>query len=360
MEWAKIHQYVDPPGTDLSGSGLEPAEPQDLSLTMEDIKLHGNNVYGMPALKKALAQRYRCKPGNVLVASGASLSNFLVSAALLHPGDVAMVERPTYEPLPRILQALGARVLFFDRRFEEAYRVDVADLDRLTPRRTRLIVISNTFNPSASLLTEEEFRPLGALARRRGAMVLSDEVYLDGVFEKKTTPACMIGKNMITTGSLSKIYGLGHLRVGWAIGPEKLVWRAERIYDHLGVHNPYVADAITLKALQNIEPLRERARRKFTENLPLVQDWMASRSDMKWVEPAGGFMCFPRLPRGVSARKLVALLRSKYDTQVVPGHFFGSDRHIRLGFGMKKEILARGLRNLSKALDVMRHATSLS
>ncbi len=354
MEWAKMHQYVNPPGTDLSGSGLKPAEPEDLDLTMDDIKLHGNNVYGMPELKEVLARRYHCKPENVLVASGTSLSNFLVSAAVLRAGDVAMVEKPTYEPLPRILQALGAKVLFFDRRFENSYQIDATELAKLMPRRTKLIVISNTFNPSATLLSESELQTLSELARRRKALVLSDEVYLDGVFEKKTTPACMVATNMIATASLSKIYGLGHLRVGWAIGPEKLVWRAERIYDHLGVHNPYVADAITLKALKNLAPLRERSMRRFMENLPLIREWMTSRDDMKWVPPESGFMCFPRLPKGVSARKLCPLLLSKYDTQVVPGTFFGSDRHIRLGFGMPKETLARGLKNLSLALDVLR------
>ncbi|MDQ7778612.1 MAG: pyridoxal phosphate-dependent aminotransferase [Planctomycetota bacterium] len=355
MEWAKRMQFIDPPGTDLSGSGMEPPSLAELGVTMRDFALSGNNVYGLPALKEAIAAKYACKPGNVLIAGGTSLSNFLMAAAILRQGDLAVVERPTYEPLARILQALGVRIAWFTRRFEDGYRIDPDRIRRKMPRCAKLIFVTNLFNPAGTLLEKGDLEAIGALARRCRAMVISDEVYLDGVFSgKTTTPAATLGDNMVTTASLGKIYGLGHLRVGWAIGPARLVRRAEHIYDHLTVHNPYIADALTLKALENLPRLRERSRRRHVENYAIVRRWIAGRPDLSWVEPAGAFMCFPRMPKGYSSRKLQTILRSKYDAQVVPGHFFGSDRHFRLGFGMKTSTLKRGLKKLGAALDDMR------
>ncbi len=61
-------------------------------------------------------------------------------------------------------------------------------------------------------------------------------------------------------------------------------------------------------------------------------------------------MVFPRLIRG-SSEGLVALLREKYETSVVPGAFFEMPQHFRIGIGGQTDDLRAGLERLSAALD---------
>ena len=65
----------------------------------------------------------------------------------------------------------------------------------------------------------------------------------------------------------------------------------------------------------------------------------------------GGNVVFARLPARVESDRLASRLLDRYSTLVVPGRFFESPRHIRISFGCKPLLLARGLANISDALD---------
>ena len=62
---------------------------------------------------------------------------------------------------------------------------------------------------------------------------------------------------------------------------------------------------------------------------------------------------FPRV-RGESAAELIALLRQKYETSVVPGSFFEMPAHFRIGLGGETETLLEGLDRFGRALDELK------
>jgi aspartate/methionine/tyrosine aminotransferase len=62
---------------------------------------------------------------------------------------------------------------------------------------------------------------------------------------------------------------------------------------------------------------------------------------------------FPRLKKG-TVDELCDLLRTKYETSVVPGSFFELPDHFRIGFAVETETLVEGLTRLGKALDDLR------
>ena len=95
-----------------------------------------------------------------------------------------MIERPAYDPLVSAARFLGANVKRFERRFEDGFRVDPSELERAVTDRTRLIVITNMHNPSSVLVDNETLRQVGEIARRVGARVLVDEVYLEALFDQ--------------------------------------------------------------------------------------------------------------------------------------------------------------------------------
>src|SRR4029450_8117051 len=112
----------------------------------------------------------------------------------------------------------------FKRKPEDAFRLDIGEIERMLTPKTRLIVLTNLHNPSGVLIEDDVLRELGALAVRHGARVLIDEVYLDSAVPPRRS-AAHLGSEFVCTNSLTKVYGLSGLRCGWFLGGPGLARR---------------------------------------------------------------------------------------------------------------------------------------
>jgi aspartate/methionine/tyrosine aminotransferase len=180
--------------------------------------------------------------------------------------------------------------------------------------------------------------------------VIVDEVYLSSVFDRAIESAARLDDRLLATGSLTKTFGLGRLRAGWAIAPPEIVARCQEVNDHLGVESPFLAEEASLRALERLDTMRERARARREANWPLVREFARERH-LRVEEPAGGFFAWMKLPPGIAADALATRLRAEQDTQITPGTFFGAPDHIRIGYGARTEVVQDGLRRLGLALD---------
>ncbi len=349
LEWAHLKPSVT---YNLSGSSVPWLQPEDLDFSWQGIGFSGPNQYGYRPLLEAIAAYYGVLPSNVTTASGTSMANFLACAALVDRGDEVIVEKPCYGPLLDLPVGLGARIKRLERRFEDGYCVDTAQLKRIANRRTKLIILTNLHNPSGVQIPRETLEEIGEIARVCKAHVLVDEVYFDFLVEKPFPTCSVLGKEFLVTNSLTKVYGLDGLRCGWVLCSEKLAERLNRMRDYVDANGPFCAEMAAARIFPRLQAiLRDKTRQIVENNNPLVNDFVNSRRELSWVRPDGGVICFPRHR---NARKLATATRKllqDYDTLVVPGRFFESARHFRLGFGVDRETLAQGLRNLGTALD---------
>lgn len=334
----------------LASSGVRNYPLAELPAALEDLELSGPSWYGYEPLQAALAAKCRVPPECVVAATGTSMANHLVMAALLEPGDEVLVELPTYELLVTVARYLGAEVRRFTRRFEEDFRVDPGLLERSVSARTRLIVLTNLHNPSGALADEETLRRVGEVARGVGARVLVDEVYLDAVFGEAPRSAFHLGEEFVTTNSLTKVYGLSGLRCGWVLARPGLAERLWQLNDLFGVIPAHPAERLSCAALRHLDRIAGRARELLEINGRLLNDFFATRDDLDWTAHRFGTVSFPRLKKG-GGDELCALLAEKYETSVVPGRFFEMPRHFRVGVGGDTDSLREGLDRLGRALD---------
>jgi len=351
MHWAK-----SVPGKytyNLCASGINLlASREELNVGIADIQYGGDNFYGYPPLRSQIATWYGVPEKNILISQGTSLVNFLVACAIIQPGDEVIVESPAYEPLLTIFETLGAQLRSIPLRPENRYTVDIDELKQLLTPKTRMVVLSSLHNPTGVRITESQAREIGAAAANAGARVLIDEVYQDFAGET-IAPAFRFGDNIITTSSLTKVYGLGGLRVGWAFAPEEVVRRAYEINNNMGVNNPFPSDHLGYVLMSNgaAKLVASRARERAAKHWGIVKDFLATRSDLTIVEPDGGIICFPRFSEPKSSRAFAEHLQSNFDAVVAPGYFFGDDGGFRLGFGCEEKPLRDGLTRLAQALD---------
>ncbi|HEY0405278.1 MAG TPA: aminotransferase class I/II-fold pyridoxal phosphate-dependent enzyme [Pyrinomonadaceae bacterium] len=346
MQWAKTRSQAR---FNLASSGLRNYPLSELPLKLEELELSGPSLYGYEPLQAALAAKCHVEPECVVAATGTSMANHLVMAAVLKPGDEVLIERPAYELLVTVAQYLGASVKRFTRPADEGFALDLDALARSVSERTRLIVLTNLHNPSSAFVGEESLKQLGSIARRVGAHVLVDEVYLDALFAKAPRSAFHLGEEFITTNSLTKVYGLSGLRCGWVLARPEVAQRLWQLNDFFGVIPAHPAERLSCVALEHFAQITAHARRLLEINGQLLNSFFASQDALDWSPLQFGTVSFPRLKRG-SVDELCALLAEKYETSVVPGRFFEMPQHLRIGIGGDTSQLKEGLDRLGIAL----------
>lgn len=348
MNWAKTRSVAK---YNLATSGLDNVKLSELRVSLDDIEITGGG-YGYQPLVQSIATRYRVDPEEVVTAAGTTFANHLAMAALIKPGDEVLFEHPAYEPMLALARYLGADVKRFSRRFEDNFQPE--DLyDRVTPK-TRLIIITNLHNPSGVLIDDSTMKRIGEIARRVGARVLVDEVYMETLFEESPRTSFHLGEEFVVTSSLTKAFGLSGLRCGWILAQRDLAKRMWLLNDLFAATSVHAGERLSVIAMQQLEGIGERAKQLLDRNRQILNDFLDTREDLEVVRPEFGTVMFPRVRHGTSER-LCNLLREKYETSVVPGIFFEMPAHFRLGIAGDTDVLQAGLERLDQALNEFSH-----
>lgn len=346
MNWAKTSSTAR---FNLATSGVGNLKLRELRVSLDDLEIT-NGGYGYQPLMQAIANRYRVGTDSIVTAAGTTFANHLAAAALINPGDEVLVEQPAYEPLLAVIRYLGAQVKRFSRKFENGFQVSLQELESLVTRNTRLIVITNLHNPSGVLIDTPTIKQIGEIARRAGARVLIDEVYMETLFEDLPSTAFHLGNEFVVTSSLTKAFGLSGLRCGWIFAEPELarrMWLLNDLFASTPVHS---GERLSVVAMQQLAEIGERAQQLLDRNRQMLNEFLDTREDLEVVRPAFGTVMFPRVRKG-TAEALCQLLREKYETSVVPGRFFEMPSHFRIGITAETDVLEAGLERLGKALD---------
>lgn len=353
MRWAKQRPKVT---YDLALSGILNLPFAELEATIDDIDLNGDNSYGYGPLVDALAEHCRVARENVVtISGGTSMANHLAMAAAIEHGDEILIEQPTYEPLLALAEYFGLKIKRFPRRFENDYVIDIADVAANITDKTRLIVLTNLHNPSSTLTDEATLQSIGTIAEGVGARVLVDEVYLEAIFENAPRSSVHLGPQFIGTSSLTKGYGLSGLRCGWILAKPELAERMRLLHDVFASIGPQPAERLSIVALRKLPKFIARAKKILDRNRAVLNDFYDSREELGGSRSQLGTTSFPRLLKG-RVEDLWDLLYEKYDTSFVPGRFFESPEHLRIGMCCQPELFKIGVERLGAALDELQNS----
>jgi aspartate/methionine/tyrosine aminotransferase len=346
MNWAKTKSSAK---FNLAMSGMPNVSLRELRVSLDDLEITDGG-YGYKPLLERIGARYRVGPESIVTAAGTTFANHLAMAALVKPGDEVLFEAPAYEPMLAAVRYLGADVKRFTRKFEDGFAVSPEEIERRITQKTRLIVLTNLHNPSGVLTDDETLQRVGEIARRVGARVLVDEVYIETLFETTPRTSFHLGNEFVVTSSLTKTFGLSGLRCGWIFAEPELAQRMWLLNDLFAATPVHAGERLSVVALDQIDELGARAKALLDRNRSLLNDFLDTREDLETVRPKFGTVMFPRVRSGDSER-LCRLLREKYETSVVPGMFFELPAHFRVGIAVGTDVLAGGLERLAKALD---------
>ena len=347
IQWAKAQ--VGKARYPLTMSAVPPVDWQDLDFDPRELSLFEFSDYGDPELRDGIAGEWGWGRERVCLASSASHAHFCFAASILEPGDRVLYESPGYLPLLDSLSLLRVETIPVARRFEDDFALDLAAIRAsIDESGAKVLLLTDLHNPSGVSFPEEMGAELARLCEETGVQVIVDEMYRP-FLATDPPPLAADHPNIVSIRGLNKVHGLSQIRVGWGLATVERVERAQRILDATTIHNSCLTDQVARVAWRVREALVERARRIASDGWEVVREWLPE-SPLESATPAGGLVCFPRLPEPWRGESLFEAARKK-EVLVTPGLFFGDDRHIRLGFGLNPRELRTALASLSAILS---------
>lgn len=324
-------------------------------------------VEGLPELRERLAELgreagYATSADEILVTTGARQAIDLVARAILGPGDVAVVESPTFAGALASLQATGARVLPLPI---DADGPDVDALERILARHEiKLVVLQEACqNPTGADLSPARRTRLIELARTRGFFVLDDGVYATMRYDGPPRPRLRADapSHVIYVDSLSKTIG-GGLRIGWIAASGPIFGRLVQLKIDSDIHTAALPQHLAARYLRGDrhELLLARALPAYRERRDALLDALNRHlaHDAAWNVPAGGHHVWVTLRDPVDERALyVEAVRA--GTTFLPGGAVMAEKSsrtsMRLSFGLvEPALLDEGVRRLAVALREVR------
>lgn len=328
---------------DLSGKREETLEQ------LIQTRLTYGDIPGSLRLRQAIAGLYQAmSPERVTITNGAIGANALTMLTLVEPGDRVISVLPTYQQHYSIPESIGAQVDILQLREENGWLPDLDELRGLVKKaggKVRLININNPNNPTGSVMEEPMLREIAGIAREAGAWLLCDEVYrgLCHQGDPYTASVADLYEKGISTGSMSKVYSLAGLRLGWIAGPRELTERLERQRDYHIISVGRLDDLLASVALESREAISARNLAICREGGRLLAEFVAGEPHITYVKPKGGTTAFLRYDLPMESAELCRRLQEETGVMLLPGSALDMEGYLRIGYCNDPGITEAGL-----------------
>ena len=299
---------------------------------------------GMPDLvekiRADLSRTSGFRDGGVIVTAGSAGALFLTLGVLLEEGEDVIIPDPYFVLYKHVVNFFGGRPVFLDTYPD--FRITPQKLEALITPRTRAILFNNPVNPTGVAYKREEVAAIAAVARKRGVLLISDEIYDAFSYDFPHECALKHDPGAILIGGFSKKYGVTGWRLGFAAGPREIIDKMAMLQQFTFVCAPSTAQAAALSAFDvDMKPVIDSYRRK----RDLVVQGLRDRYEI--VAPQGAFYAFPKCPWGIDDEFVRRAIESK--CLVVPGSACSEKKtHFRISYAQSDEILKRGIDALNK------------
>lgn len=320
-------------------------------------RLTYGDIEGSPRLRGAVAGLYRgIAPEQVTITNGAIGANALTMLTLVEPGDRVISVLPTYQQHYSIPESIGAAVDILQLREENGWLPDPEELRELVKKaggRVQLININNPNNPTGSVMEEPLLRELVEIARSAGAWLLCDEVYrgLCHQGDPYTASVADLYEKGISTGSMSKVYSLAGLRLGWIAGPRELTRRLNRQRDYHIISVGRLDDLLASVALESREAISARNLAICREGGRLLEEFVAGQRHISYIKPKGGTTAFLRYDLPMESAELCRRLQSETGVMLLPGSALDMEGYLRIGYCNDPAITKAGLERFGRWLE---------
>jgi len=365
---AMLKQHPDPV---YFGDGSPAKEAIPLDLMQEasrevwanalDVLAYGDQQ-GVPQLRELIARRMdrlgtTADASEILVTAGSTQGIELACRVFLDPGDVVIVEEPTFLGALETFATYQANVVGVPLD-EHGMDMDaLADVLDREPRAKLIYTIPTFHNPTGVTMPAERRARLADLARAHNVVILEDDPYVELRLDGEPVPAVKAFDNRVVyLGTFSKTIAPG-IRTGWVAAPSDILAMMLSAREVMDISNDRITQRTVLRAASSglddrIARAREIYRPRRDAMLGALEEYMPE--DVTWSHPDGGFFVWITLPEAIDVTTF-AQTAAEHGIVFFPGDWFYHDKsvknRIRLSFStVSPERIALGVRRLGDAI----------
>ena len=346
--------------------------PKEILEALKVAAEHGPHQYsitfGAKNFRDALADMYTKKwnrpidpDKEIVVTCGGTEAMMAAMMTVCNPGDKVAVFSPFYENYGADAILSGADLIYIPL-VPPDFHYDRAVLEQAFRDGAKALILCNPSNPCGKVFTMGEMEEIAELAKRYDAFVITDEVYEYIIYDgnRHISMAALPGmyERTITCSSLSKTYSMTGWRLGYLIGPERVIEAAKKVHDFLTVGAAAPLQEAAVTGLKFGPEYYEWLKDLYTEK----RDYLCGRLEqmgLPHTTPQGsyfvlvnisGFLERPEFS-GWTDLEFCEWMIKKYGVAAVPGSSFFKEpvnNYIRLHFSRGKETLKMAADRLEK------------
>ncbi len=301
---------------------------------------------GFPELRELLCKYvetagiYGAKTENVLVISGGQQGIDLALKAFINPGDVILVEDPTYLAFLQLANSYEG-VCVGVRANDDG--LDLCDLEeKIRKYNPRMLYCVPTFsNPTGKTYSEKNRKAIAEITAKYGVIVIEDDPYRKQRFQGGYVPSMKsfdTAGNVIFVSSFSKIISPGN-RTGVAVADPAIIRKMEIGKQGTDLHTPNLSQMITYEYLRRgyLAPDLEKAVKIYGEKKGAMSDAIKKYmpEEFECTDPDGGLFIWGRLPERIDAVKMLPEAIERKVAYIQGSVFFadgGGANYVRLNY----------------------------
>ncbi|MBQ5360255.1 MAG: aminotransferase class I/II-fold pyridoxal phosphate-dependent enzyme [Lachnospiraceae bacterium] len=295
----------------------------------------------------------------IFITVGGSEAIDLMFRAMINPGDQVLIPTPCYVSYDPCARLAGAEPVVVELKEENEFRLKAEDLEKKITDRSKILVLPFPNNPTGSIMTREDLRPIAELCIKHDLYVLSDEIYGELTYEgRHVSIASFPGmqERTVVVNGFSKAYAMTGWRLGYACGPDWIISQMIKIHQFAIMCAPTTSQYAAVEALRNGDEDVRMMRESYNERRRFVM-YSLKKMGLPCFEPKGAFYAFPCIKEfGMTSDEFATRLLQEEKVAIVPGTAFGDcgEGFLRLSYAYSIENLKKALARLERFVTRLR------
>ena len=369
LEFPKIFKRVI---NDKSVISLGPGEPDFVTPKplLEYAKrviskgTHYSEPQGMLELREAIVKKVKkengikTSPENVLVTCGSQEALFATLLTTIDPTEQVIIPSPGYLGYLPPVELVSGVPVFLKLDEEDKFEINPDRVKELIDKKkTKAIIINSPANPTGNVLSKKVLEELCDIAVDNDIYIFSDEAYEKIIYDdaRNISPASFNGMEdyLVTFQTFSKTYAMCGFRVGYCIGPKRLIEDMTKVHHYITLTAPHISQLVALKALQmNFSKYIDVMVKEYKRR----RDFLVRRLNelnMPTPMPKGAFYTFSNIQKyDKSSRTFAHKLLDKAKVAVIPGSEFGpyGEGYIRCSYATDYNKIIEAMGRVEKVL----------
>jgi aspartate aminotransferase len=327
------------------------------------------DVSGTPALRKAVAERFRLdsgldyKPEEIIVSTGGKQVIYNAMVATLNAGDEVVIPTPAWVSYPDIVSLADGTPVFVPCSQNSGFKLRAEDLEAAITPKTKWVFLNNPCNPTGAAYNAEELRPIcDVLLKHPNVWVLTDDIY-DKLAYDGFKPATIVQvepklrERTITMNGCSKAYAMTGWRIGFAGAPVAMTKAMDKLQSQSTSNTCSIAQAAALAAVTGPQDFIEEMRTVYKARRDIVVDMLNQAPGIQCHKPEGAFYVFPSVhgcigKTSAGGKKIetdedfVLALLDEQGVAAVHGSAFIYPGHFRISYATDTESLKEACRRI--------------